>query len=90
MSLPLAQPQQALLAMAGCPVCPQPSGAATKLTSKSRGNPDSLVLLSEEHLLHAGPDVLSCSSKNTGSRVMGETEEKPSPSTEEVRPAGNN
>lgn len=77
MSLPLVQPRQALLAMAGCPVRPWPSGAATKLTSASRGNPDSLVLLSEEHFLLVGPDVLSFSSKNVGTGVIGATEEKP-------------
>ena len=36
MSLPPVQPQWTLLAMAGCPVCPQPSGAATQLTLQSR------------------------------------------------------
>lgn len=66
--------------MAGCPVRPRPSRAATKLTSQSRGSPDSLVLLSEEYLfLVVGPDVLSFSSKNRGTGVMGETEEKAFP-----------
>lgn len=65
--------------MAGCPVRPRPSGAATKLTSQSRGSPDSLVLLSEEYLFLVGPDVLSFSSKNRGTGVMGETEEKAFP-----------
>ena len=35
MSLPPVQPRRALLAMAECPVCPQPSGAAAQLTSQS-------------------------------------------------------
>lgn len=35
-SLPPVQPRQALLAVAECPVCPQPSGAAAQLTSQSR------------------------------------------------------
>ena len=34
-SLPPIQPQRALLAMAGCPGRPWPSGAATQLTSQS-------------------------------------------------------
>lgn len=90
MSLPLVQPQQALLAVAGCPACPRPSGAASKLPSTSRGSRDSLVLPSEEYFLFVGPDVWHFSSKNVGMGGVGERGEAVSPSMGEVRPAGNN
>lgn len=91
MSLPLVQPQQALLAVAGCPARPRPSGAASKqLPSTSQGSPDSLVLPSEEYFLFVGPDVWHFSSKNVGMGGMGERGEAVSPSMGEERPAGNN
>lgn len=45
-SLLPVQPQQALLAVAWCPVRPGPSGAATKLNLQSRGSPDFTSIVS--------------------------------------------
>lgn len=90
-SLPPVQPRRALLAMAECPVCPQPSRAAAQLTSQSQAALISRLLpsRSSSSLLDQMSRVLAPKIHTHGGEGT-DIGEAVSLSREDVRPAGNN
>lgn len=79
MSLPSIQPQQALQPWLGAQFIPNSAGQQPSSPHSPGTALPSLPLPSEEQFLLLIPDVLSFSSKSTGTGVMGKTEERPFP-----------